>query len=336
MLLGAHVSIGGGVKNAPANGKRIGCDVIQIFSKNQQQWAAKPLDAENVAGFKTGIRELGLGPTLVHASYLLNLASSDDALWERSVAGLTDELERAEALGIPFVVFHPGSPKDKGEAWGCSRVAEGVTRALAGTPEHRAMVLLENNAGAGAAIGDTLDELASVLGQIRGDVTRVGVCVDTCHAFVSGYPIHTPDGYDAFFREFDAKISLARLKAFHLNDSKGEIGSRRDRHENIGKGLMGDVVFHRLLTDARFASTPAYIETPFETDEDYVRDLTYLREIASGARAPRAPPAPVASGQLTLTGETAPAAARPRAKVAAKKAPAKASARAKKPSKRPR
>lgn len=319
MLLGAHVSTAGGVKNAPDNGKRIGCDVIQIFSKNQQQWAAKPLDADNVAAYKSGMKTHSLGPTLVHCSYLLNLASSDDALWEKSVTGLVNELERAEQLGIPYVVFHPGSPKDKGEAWGCTRVAAGVSRAVAATKGAKVMVLLENNAGAGAAIGDTIDELKSVLSQITGDTTRVGVCIDTCHAFVSGYPIHTEEGYEAFVTELEQKIGLSRVKAFHLNDSKFGLNSKKDRHEHMGLGMMGDVPFWKLVNDARFRDVPGYLETPFETEEDYVKDLAYLRDLATGKRKPK--PAPKV-GQQTLFGETPPAPA-----TSAKPAPKQPTAR---------
>lgn len=317
MLLGAHVSTSGGVKNAPQNGKNIGCDVLQIFSKNQQQWAAKPLDADQIEGYRSGMKTFGFGPTLVHCSYLLNLASSDDALWEKSVAGLVNELERAEQLAIPYVVFHPGSPKDKGEAWGCTRVAEGVTRALAATKGAKVMILLENNAGAGAAIGDTIDELASVLAQVRGDTARVGVCIDTCHAFVSGYPIHTEEGYDAFVTELEEKIGLARVKAFHLNDSKFGINSKKDRHEHMGLGMMGDVPFWKLVTDARFRDVPGYLETPFETEADYVNDLAYLRDLASGKRKPK--PAPKV-GQQTLFGDAAAAATKAPPKPAGKPA----------------
>ncbi|MHB8604687.1 MAG: deoxyribonuclease IV [Thermoplasmatota archaeon] len=303
MLVGAHVSTAGGAKMAPENGKRLGCEVLQIFSKNQQQWAAKPLDGENIEGYRSGVKANGFGPSLVHCSYLINMASSDDALWEKSVAGITDELNRAEQLGIPYIVFHPGSPKDKGSEWGCRRVGEGLTRALKATKGAKVMALIENNAGAGAAVGRTPEELGKMVDAV-GDAERprVGVCIDTCHTFVSGFPIHTPEGYDAFFAELDRRVGLARVRAFHLNDAKFPLGSNRDRHEHIGQGLMGEVVFARLLQDSRFKDHPGYLETPFEDDKDYLVDLATLRDLRSGKRKPKGPPK---VGQMTLGGETA-------------------------------
>ncbi|HVL48363.1 MAG TPA: deoxyribonuclease IV [Candidatus Thermoplasmatota archaeon] len=322
MRIGAHVSISGGVRNAPGNGTNLGCEVIQIFSKNQQQWAAKPLDPADAQAFKEGVAAAKLGPTLIHCSYLLNLASPDDALWERSIDGLVVEVERAEALGVPFVVFHPGSPKDKPREWGLERVGFGLAKVLERTKRLRAMVLIETNAGAGNAVGRTFEELAAIIAK-AGHHARLGVCLDTCHVFVSGYDIRTKDGYEAMVASFDRAVGLDRLKAFHLNDSKGELGSNRDRHENIGKGLLGEVLFQELLRDPRFKDHPGYIETPYEEDGDYVRDLARLRELREGAKA-KPPPS---GGQQTLFGGDAAPAAKPKAAKKPAQKPAKGKAR---------
>jgi deoxyribonuclease-4 len=311
MLVGAHVSTQGGVENAPQNGKNLGCEAIQIFSKNQMQWAAPALKPESVEGFKAGVKGFGFGPTLIHASYLLNCASQDDALWEKSWRGLVVELERADALGIPWVVFHPGSPKDKGAEWGVTRVAAAVTEALAATKSLKSGILLETNAGQGAAVGRTFEELAGMIqGVASAERGRVGVCVDTCHVFVAGYPIHTEEGFEETFGKFADTVGLDRLKAFHVNDSKAEFGSNRDRHENLGKGLMGDVPFWKLMTDKRFEKIPGYCETP-GGDEGYVEDLKRLRGFREGKLKPKAAPK---KGQQTLGGDVVPSgAAKPKA-----------------------
>lgn len=279
MLLGAHVSITGGVENAPPRARAIGCDVMQIFSKNQMQWKVPVLKPESVEAFQAGVKEASLGPTLVHCSYLLNLASQDDALWHKSVDGLVAELERAEQLAIPFVTFHPGSPKDKGPAWGVKRVAEGVAEALRRTKGGKTMVLLETNAGQGAAVGRTFLELAQMMDAVTVDRQRVGVCFDTCHAFVSGYPLHTESGYADTFDTFDNEVGLEHLKTFHLNDSLAEFDSKRDRHAKIGTGKLGLEPFRKLLNDPRFARTPGYLETPVEQESEYADELKTLRSL---------------------------------------------------------
>lgn len=278
MLLGAHVSITGGVENAPPRAKALGCDVMQIFSKNQMQWKAPPLKPEGVEAFRAAVKAHGLGPTLVHCSYLLNCASPDDALWKKSVDGLVVEIERADALGIPSITFHPGSPKEKGEEWGCKRVGEAISLALARTKGTKPMVLVETNAGQGKQVGDTFLELAQILDAVS-EKTRVGVCFDTCHVFVSGYDLASEEGYEDAFATFDNEVGLARLHAFHLNDSKEGLNSRRDRHETIGKGKLGLEFFKRLLHDPRFRELPGYLETPVEEEAEYAHELKVLRKL---------------------------------------------------------
>ncbi len=280
MLYGAHVSIAGGVEFAPQRGAELGCDVIQIFSKNQRQWAAKPLGIGNVKGYKLGMETHGLGPTLVHASYLLNLASPDDAQFGKSVDGMRVELERADELAIPWVVFHPGSSIKAPTEFGVKRVAEGLNEVLAAHPDGDAMALLETNAGAGNCIGDEFEDLAEILSLVE-DKRRVGVCIDTCHVYVAGYPIHTEEGYEETFDRFGEIVGFEHLKAFHLNDCKAAFNSKKDRHDNIGKGTMGPVVWERLVNDARFAKIPGYLETPL-AEEGYPADLAYLRGLKKG------------------------------------------------------
>lgn len=278
MLLGAHIGIQGGVERAPPVAKQLGCDVMQIFTKNQMQWRVPTLKPSSIEGFKAGVKEHGLGPTLVHCSYLFNLASSDDALWEKSVNGLAVELERADLLDIPYITFHPGSPKDKGAEYGVKRVGEGVSEALRRTEGGRAMVLLETNAGQGACVGRTFDELAGMMDHTDFAKERVGVCLDTCHVFVSGYPIHTPEGYEDTISTFKNEVGLEHLKCFHLNDSLTEFDSRRDRHAPIGEGHIGIEGFRRLVNDKRFTNTPGYLETP-AGEEGYAEEIKLLRSL---------------------------------------------------------
>lgn len=278
MLLGAHVGISGGLENVPAVAKSLGCDVFQIFTKNQMQWKHSPLKPEAVEGFKAGIKAHGIGPTLVHCSYLLNCASPDDALWEKSINGLAVEIERADALGIPYITFHPGSPKEMGEDWGCKRVGDAISQALARTKGTKPMVLVETNAGQGKQVGDTFLELAKIMDAVT-EKKRVGVCFDTCHVFVSGYDIRSEEGYEDTFATFDNEVGLEHLRAFHLNDSKEGINSRKDRHEFIGKGKLGLEFFRRLVNDPRWKDLPGYLETPVEETEQYADEIKVLRKL---------------------------------------------------------
>lgn len=280
MLLGAHVSITGGVENAPPRAKAIGCDVMQIFSKNQMQWKSSPLKQESIDGFKKGIEAAKLGATLVHCSYLLNCGSVDDDLWVKSWQGLQLEIERADQLGIPFITFHPGSPKEKGAEWGCKRVGEAVTKALEATKGTHPMVLLETNAGQGAAVGRTFNELAAMRDAVPAPLRkRVGVCFDTCHVFVSGYALHEEDGYKDTFDTFENEVGLEHLKCFHLNDSLADLDSKKDRHAKIGTGKLGLEPFRWLLNDERFKDTPGYLETPVEDEAEYADELKTLRKL---------------------------------------------------------
>ncbi|MFO7171305.1 MAG: deoxyribonuclease IV [Chloroflexota bacterium] len=277
MRFGAHMSIAGGLHRAFAQGQRAGCDVIQIFSKNQQQWRARPLTAEEIAQFRAEQEASGIRAELVHDSYLINLASPDDALWEKSTAAFRDELERCSALGIPYLVTHPGAHVGSGEEAGLARVAEALNRLFAEGAGPGVTVLLETTAGQGSSLGYRFEHLARLI-ERSTHPARLGVCVDTCHLFAAGYDIRTPEAYEATFAELGRLVGLERVRAFHLNDSQKGLGSRVDRHTHIGEGCIGLEGFRLLVNDARFAGLPMVLETPKGDDlEGDIKNLATLR-----------------------------------------------------------
>jgi deoxyribonuclease IV len=277
MKFGAHMSISGGLYKAFGHGERAGCDTIQIFSKNQQQWRAKPLSAEEIAQFQAEQARTGMAPLVVHDSYLINLASPDDALREKSIAAFAEELERCAALGIPYLVTHPGAHTGSGEEAGLARVADALNRLFAEGVGGTTMVLIETTAGQGSSLGYRFEHLAW-LREHTNQPERVGVCVDTCHILAAGYDIRTPEAYLATFAEFDRIIGTEHIKCFHVNDSQKGLGSKVDRHAHIGQGEVGLEAFRMLVNDARFRDLPLILETPKNDDlaED-VMNLATLR-----------------------------------------------------------
>jgi deoxyribonuclease-4 len=277
--LGAHMSTAGGVSKAYERGQSIGCDTIQIFTRNQNRWDSKSLEPGEVQRWHEAAAATGIGPAIAHASYLINLGSPDDALWEKSITALVDELQRAEALGLLGVVLHPGAHMERGEEAGIARVAAGLDRAHAATPGYKTLTLLEITAGQGTVLGYRFEHLAAMRGQVA-DPGRVAVCFDTCHAFASGYDFRTPETYAAMMDQFDRTIGLDLIRCFHFNDSKGDLGSRKDRHEHIGKGGIGLSGFVQILNDARFSSIPMILETPKSDDmHEDVENLAVLRAL---------------------------------------------------------
>jgi len=277
--LGAHVSVAGGLALAPARGHELGCGAIQIFLKNQRQWAAAPLDPEAARAFRAARRRHGIRHAFAHGSYLVNLATPVPAAWRQAVATFTDELERAEALGLGFLVVHPGSHLGAGREAGLEAVARAVDDALARMPRARVRVALENTAGGGHTLGGTFEDLAGIIGRVRR-AERVGVCLDTCHLFVAGYDIRTPAGYAAAFERCARTVGLPRVLAFHLNDASAPLGSGLDRHEHIGRGRLGLRPFRLLLNDARFTRVPKVLETPKEPEPTAdLRNLATLRRL---------------------------------------------------------
>jgi deoxyribonuclease-4 len=258
--LGAHQSIAGGVEKALARGQEAGCDTIQIFVKSPSRWVSKPLDEENVIAFGEARATTGIWPVFAHALYLINLATPDEALWHKSLDALADDLERCERLGLPGLVIHPGSHMRSGEEAGIARIVAALDEVHGRLPGYRVQVWLEVTAGQGAHLGYAFGQLRAMLDGVK-EPERLGICFDTAHAFAAGYELRTREGYDATWAEFEAVLGLDWLRAIHLNDSKRELGSRVDRHEHIGKGLLGVEPFRFLLNDPRFQGVPMTLET---------------------------------------------------------------------------
>ncbi len=274
--LGAHVSVSGGVDQAVERAEGLGCEAFQIFVKSPNRWQSKTRSDEEVARFQSARHAAGL-PVVAHAGYLINLASPDETTRERSAASLEDELRRCEALGVPGLVLHPGAPKDDGREVGIERVARGLDAALEATAGMAVKVLLENTAGQGSTLGVTMEELTAIDG-LADHSERIGVCLDTCHAFAAGYDLRDESEYERLLGELDGGIGLNRLHAWHLNDSKFPAGKRRDRHENIGEGEIGLGAFERIVNDTRFKDTPMALETPLgDDDQGHARDLATLK-----------------------------------------------------------
>ncbi len=279
MRLGAHESIGGGLHKAFDRAQSVGCETLQIFVKSNRSWAVKPLTEEDIARFKAKAEETGIQPVVAHTSYLLNLGTPDDTLWKRSRDTLIIELERCEALGVPYLVLHPGSHVGTGEEAGLARVAQALGEVHAATPGFRAQILLETTAGQGTNLGYRFEHLGWLL-EHTPTGERMGVCLDTCHVFAAGYELRTPEGYAATMETFDRIVGLERLLALHLNDSKGDLGSRKDRHEHIGKGHIGLEGFRHVLNDPRLANLPGLLETPKSDDLHEDREnLVVLRSL---------------------------------------------------------
>ncbi len=277
--IGAHMSIAGGLHRALERGREVGCGAVQIFLKNQRQWAAKPLEADEVRMFRAARRRTGIRRAFAHSSYLINLASPDASAWAQAVTAFTDELERAEALELSCVVIHPGSHMGGGLEAGLRRVIAALDQVLARTSGCRVKVALENTAGGGNSLGRTFAELATLIdGAARPE--RIGVCVDTCHLFAAGYDLRTAAGYGRAMAECEAAVGRRRVLAFHLNDARAPLGSGLDRHEHIGRGFLGLAPFRYLLNDHRFARVPKVLETPKEPEPTAdLRNLSTLRRL---------------------------------------------------------
>jgi len=279
-LLGAHISTQGGLHTVFDRAKAIKATALAMFAKNSNQWKGKTLTDEAIATFK----ELrNVQPIVTHASYLINLATTNELFHQKSIAAMIDELDRAERLGIHAVVLHPGAHLGAGPDSGLDQIARSLDRIHAAIPEHRAVTLLETAAGQGSCLGCTFEELGRVIALVD-DKRRVGICIDTCHVFAAGHDIRTREGYERMIEEVEQHVGIDNVGAFHINDSKRELGSRVDRHEHIGKGQLGLDAFAFVLNDERFARIPKMIETPktVETTSDR-RNLRLLRSLMSRA-----------------------------------------------------
>jgi len=280
------MSIAGGLYRAVDRAEQVDATALQIFVRNARQWGAKPLRAEDIEQFRSRLQESGLLRfTLAHAGYLINVASPDAALWKRSVADLKLELERCLQLGIPYLVFHPGSHVGSGEEAGLDKVVKAMDRLLpASTGNSSVTLLIETTAGQGTNLGHSFEQIAYILDRARGSES-LGVCFDTCHVLAAGYEIRKAREYKQVFERFDRLIGIEKLKAFHLNDSKNPLNSRKDRHQHIGQGDVGLGAFKLLLNDSRFDDLPMVLETP--KGEDLAEDrqnLAILRGLIPRSR----------------------------------------------------
>lgn len=260
-LIGAHVSTAGGISKAPERGARHGCRAIQIFTKPPSRWKAPTLTDAECDAFRAALKRFDIGAVTSHDAYLTNLASPESALWKRSKSAFKSEVERCARLGIPSLVMHPGSHKGAGEAAGIRRVAQALGEILDATRDEGVEILIETTAGQGASLGCRFEHIAEILDRLDGH-ERLKVCFDTCHVFAAGYDLRRTASFEKVMKEFDRRVGLDRLSLFHLNDSKGGLGSRVDRHEHIGEGKIGLEPFRTIVRARRFRRIPKIIETP--------------------------------------------------------------------------
>jgi len=283
MLIGAHVPTAGGVPMAPGNGSRIEATAIQIFTRSQRQWKAKPMTAGESGAFRAALGGSGVRAVLSHASYLINLCSIVPDFLARSRQSLVDELRRCHALGIPHAVVHPGAHMGAGEKEGLAGIARSLDDVLRRTRKSAAGPLLEVAAGQGSCLGHSFEQVAEILALVK-DPSRVGVCLDTCHLYAAGYDIATERGYEQTLERFDQVVGLRKLKAIHLNDSQKPLGSRVDRHAHIGEGFLGQTTFARFVNDPRLKKVPMVVETPGPI-EVWKKEIALLRGLVG--RRPR-------------------------------------------------
>jgi deoxyribonuclease-4 len=276
VLLGAHTSISGGVNEAIPRAQNLGFTAAQIFVKNNKQWFAPPLPAEETARFRAARKASGI-VFFAHNSYLVNLASPDDTMFATSIKAMVGELERAEALGLPFIVMHPGSHGGSGEEAGLKRIVEGLDAIVRATSGYQCRMALEITAGQGNALGYKLEHLRVLMERVA-EVKRFGTCLDTAHLYAAGYDLKTQDGYESVMAQIEKLIGTRQVLALHLNDSKVPLGKRVDRHEHLGEGEIGLSCFVRIVEDARWAKTPKVLETP--KSEDMHEDVVNLRKLA--------------------------------------------------------
>jgi len=294
LKLGAHMSVSGGVSTALERAVSIHSNAVQVFTKNNRQWNGPPIDEEDVERWRAQMPALGIAYAVSHASYLINLASPDAKIWDKSVRAHKDELQRAHAYGIPHVVLHPGAHTGSGEEAGVARIAEALNLIHAQTPECAdTITLLELMAGQGTCLGRSFGQLRQIMEQVE-DSSRVAVCADTCHAFAAGYELNTPEGYAAMMAEIEAEIGVDRVKCWHFNDSKGKLGSHLDRHWHIGEGEIGLAGFRHILNDPRWDGIAMLLETPKE--DDLVDDVKNLATLCTLVENPERVPSGLQSG----------------------------------------
>ncbi len=275
ILLGGHISVAGGVSKSPSRAEVFKFGTMQIFSKNQMQWKAKLIGEEEAQLFRDEVKRTGLRKMMIHGSYLLNMASSDDKLRAKVKDAIREEIRRADLLGIDYLVIHPGSGGDDNSGKAISNVGRMINECF--EEPGKAKILLETGAGQGHTVGHTFEQLASMIDAVDKK-NRVAVCMDTCHVFAAGYDVKSPDGYEETMDKYSSVLGLDSLRAFHLNDSKKDIGSRLDRHEQLGKGLLGIEGIANFINDKRFRDTPFVMETP-KGEEGYDEDIAAMNTV---------------------------------------------------------
>ncbi len=279
LLLGSHTSVSGGIHTAFARASSIGCTTMQVFVKNANQWYGKPATEDDVLKYREAEAESNVRPVIAHAAYLVNLCAANPAIRTKSREGFVDELRRCEKFGIKALVVHPGAHVGAGEDEGIKQIAESLNATHEQTKSFRTLSALETTAGQGTTLGYRFEHLRRII-DLVDDKDRIAVCIDTCHLFAAGYPVHTKEGWESTINEFDQIISLGRLVAVHVNDSMKPFGSRLDRHEHIGKGVMGLEGFRALMNDPRLANIPKILETDKSEDlHEDVENMAVLRDL---------------------------------------------------------
>lgn len=278
LLLGSHVSITGGMYRAFERGALTGCTTMQVFTKNNNRWDARPYAPEDIQRYREAAARSPVAPVLAHAAYLINLCATDRDVLRKSRAAILDELNRCDALGIFGLIFHPGSHVGAGERDGVKRIAESLNVAHAHTPKSKTLSILETTAGQGSAIGYRFEQLRDIIENVD-EKSRMAVCLDTCHVFAAGYDITTEKGWNETMNTFEDVIGLRLLAAIHVNDSRKELGSRVDRHDHIGKGRIGLSGFRMLMNDPRLHTVPKVLET--EKSEDMHEDIENMDMLRS-------------------------------------------------------
>jgi len=284
LLIGAHESVAGGMFRAVERAESVGATALQVFTKNSNRWQSPPLTEEAVANYKTAISESSIRSVVSHDSYLINLCATDKGILKKSRLAMVDEIERCRSLGIGLLNFHPGAHMGAGEKAGLRRIIESLDIVHGETEGSGVRSVVETTAGQGTVLGSSFEQIAEIINGVK-DAGRMGVCIDTCHIFAAGYDISGEEPYGAVMEEFGRVIGFDRLLVIHANDSKGELGSHRDRHEHIGKGSIGREGFRLVMTDPRLGHVPKILETPKGEDlEEDRMNLATLRKLAGAPR----------------------------------------------------